>query len=341
MAQTALAPEAAPPERLPFFQRFRNLGVLAVLLLLVVGSAIFTPEHTFVGPANIRTLLALGAEFGLIALGVGILMIAGEFDLSVGSILGLCALVFTLVIGPTGSPMIATLVALLAGVMLGIINGVIVVRGHIVSFVATLGTMLSYRGLTEIISGGKMRTVDVEASPLFMKLTGGVLFDVIPAQAIWFVLVAVVLFFLLAKSKFGNWIYATGDNAQAARAMGVRIDLVKTACFALVGALCAFAAVLQMARVSAFSVHMGQGWEMRTVAAAVVGGTSLKGGRGSMLGIFLGTLVIIVVDNMISQLRLAYEYTYIVFGLVIIGGVLLDLWIEKQALRSAAASANK
>jgi simple sugar transport system permease protein len=341
MAETAVAPQVAPPERVPFFQRFRNLGVLAVLLLLVVGSAIFTPQHTFVGPANIRTLLALGAEFGVIALAVGVLMIAGEFDLSVGSILGLTALVFTLVIGPTGSPFLAAIVALLAGVTLGALNGLIVVRGRIVSFVATLGTMLSYRGLAEIISGGKMRTVDVAASPLFMKLTGGVLFGVIPAPAIWFVLIAVVLFFLLAKSKFGNWIYSTGDNAQAARAMGVRTDLVKMTCFALVGALCAFAAVLQMARVSAFSVHMGAGWEMRTVAAAVVGGTSLTGGRGSMFGIFLGTLVIIVVDNMISQLRLAYEYTYIVFGLVIIGGVLLDLWIEKQTQRSAAASANK
>ncbi len=337
MTETALSSKIGESSGVPLLLRFRNVGVFAVLLLLVVGSAILTPQHTFVGIANVKTLLALGSEFGVMALGVGMLMIAGEFDLSVGSILAVCAFVFTVTLDASGNPFVAAAAAMIAGAAMGVLNGLIVVRANIVSFIATLGTMLSLRGLTEILSGGKIRTVPVAEHPVFLQVFTGTLFGVIPMQAVWFVLIAVVLYFVLNRGRFGNWIYATGDNVQAARAMGINTGRVKIICFTLLGALCAFAAVLQSARLTAFSVHMGEGWELRAVAAAVVGGTSLQGGRGSMIGIFLGALVIIVVDNMISQLRLAYEYTYIVFGLVTLGSVLLDLWIERRVQRASAA----
>jgi len=245
----------------------------------------------------------------------------------------ICAFTFATVLGTGAGPFVAALAALAAGALLGALNGVLVVRGRIVSFVATLGTMLSLRGLTEILSGGRVRTVRLTEYPVFLQLLSGEVGGVFPVQALWFVLFAVVLYLLLNRSRFGNWIYATGDNIQAARAMGIKTGQVKIICFAIVGALCAFAGVLQTIRITAFSVHMGTGWELRAVAAAVVGGTSLTGGRGSMIGIFLGTLIIVVVDNMISQLRLAYEWTYIVFGLVTLGSVLLDLWIERQVQR--------
>ncbi len=335
MAESAMTGGFTRQRGADLLLRFRNAGVLAVLLILVIGSAILTPEHTFIGVANIQVLMAFGAEFGVMALGVGVLMIAGEFDLSVGSILGLCAFAFTVTLEASGNPFVATAATLVFGALLGTINGLIVVKGNIVSFIATLGAMLTYRGITEILSGGKVRTVPVDEYPLFMALFSGKVAGV-PVPAIWFVLVAVVLYFVLNRGRFGNWIYATGDNVQAARAMGIKTGLVKITCFAMVGGLSAFAAVLQATRVAAFSVHMGEGWELRAVAAAVVGGTALTGGRGNMIGIFLGTLVIIVVDNMISQLRLAYEYTYIVFGLVTLGSVLLDLWIDRRLQRASA-----
>ncbi len=336
MADTALGSSARKEKGTPLLLRFRVVGVLAVLLALVIGSAIFTPQHTFVGIANLRTLMALGAEFAVIPLGIGVLMIAGEFDLSVGSILAVCAFVFTMTLEALGNAFLATLVALICGTLLGALNGLIVVRGNIVSFIATLGTMLSLRGLTEILSRGIVRTVLVAEHPVFLAVTTGQVGGIFPAQAIWFLLIAAFLYFVLGRSRFGNWIYATGDNVQAARAMGIHTGTVKIICFAGVGLLCALAAVLQTARLTAFSVHMGEGWELRAVAAAVVGGASLQGGRGSMLGIFLGTLIIVVVDNMISQLRLAYEWTYIVFGLVTLGAVLLDLFIEGQIQRASA-----
>ncbi len=336
MAETALTGTAQRERGVPLLLRFRNVGVLAVLLLLVVGSAILTPKHTFIGIENLQTLVGLGPELGVVALAVGVLMIAGEFDLSVGSVLAVCAFAFSAVLRATGSPWTGAAVALVLGGLLGALNGVIVVRGNVVSFIATLGTMLSLRGLVEILSGGVVRTVPVAEHPLFLWLTTGKVAGLVPMQFIWFVLLAIVLYFVLGRSRFGNWIYATGDQPLAARAMGIRTGNVKLLCFVLVGAMCAVAAVLQTARLTAFSVHMGEGFELRAVAAAVVGGTSLQGGRGNMVGIFLGTLVIIVVDNMISQLRLAYEWTYIVFGLVILGSALLDLFIEKQIERAGA-----
>ncbi len=309
---------------------FRSIGVLAVLLVLLAYAAIFTPHHTFTTIANIQNLVSFGAEFGVIALAVGILMIAGEFDLSVGSMLALSAFVFTVTLETFGNPFIATAIALCCGALLGFINGTIVVRAHIVSFIATLGTMLSYRGLTEILSGGTVRSVHLEDYPLFIGLFSGKIAGVIPMQAVWFIIFAIILYLVLDRGKFGNWVYSTGANVQAARAMGIKTGQVKIICFMLVGFMSAFAAVLQMTRVNAFSVHMGTGWELQAVAAAVVGGCSLQGGRGSMIGIVLGTLVIVVVDNMISQLRLPYEYTYMAYGLVILLSVLLDLWIERR-----------
>jgi ribose/xylose/arabinose/galactoside ABC-type transport system permease subunit len=116
----------------------------------------------------------------------------------------------------------------------------------------------------------------------------------------------------------------------AARAMAINTGMVKIACFIIVGLLCGFAGVIQTTRLAAFSSRVGTEWELRAIAAAVVGGVSLRGGRGSMVGIFLGALIIMIIENMVVLARLAYEWTYMVFGLVIIFSVLLDLLIEKQ-----------
>jgi simple sugar transport system permease protein len=320
-----------------FFARFRNVGVMAVLMALVIGAAVFTPHHTFIGEANLKTLLAVGSEFGIVALGVGVLMIAGEFDLSVGSVLALCGFIFAWLTGVGINPFVTALITMACGAVIGTIHGLITVKANVVSFIATLGGLLTWRGLAEILSGGTMLNVALDEHSLFVQVFTGQVGGAVPAQCVWFVFFAVVLYLMLNRGRFGNWIYATGDNAQAARAMAIKTDMVKIACFVLVGFLVAFAGVIQTTRSTAFSAHMATGWELNAVAAAVVGGTSLRGGRGSMVGIFLGALVIIVIDNMISQARIAYEWTYVAFGLVILGSVLLDLAIEKRVQRSATA----
>ncbi len=318
------------------FVRFRSAGVLAILLILVVGATIATPDHNFIRTANLQTLLSLGSEFGIVVLGIGLLMIAGEFDLSIGSVLAFCSLMFTFLIAVPINPFIAALITLACGSLIGMINGLITVKAKVVSFIATLGAMLTWRGLTLILSGGTMRSAVLDNHPFFVNLFTGDLGGMIPAQGIWFVLFAIILFLLLHLRRFGNWIYATGDNPLAARAMAINTDMVKIACFVVVGLLCAFSAFIQTTRLAAFSSRVGTGWELRAVAAAVVGGTSLRGGRGSMVGIFLGALIIMVIENMVGLARMAYEWTYMALGLVTLAGVLLDLFIESRVQRTTA-----
>jgi simple sugar transport system permease protein len=315
------------------FSTFRSMGILVVFIVLVAIVAIFSHDHNFIRADNIQILLSIGSEFSIVVLGVGLLMISGEFDLSIGSTLALCSFIFVVLFKAGVNPFISGLVALIGGAVAGLINGLITVKGRIPSFITTLGTMMLFRGLTLMISGGATRPSDTSSFLLFTSTFSGKIGNFFPVQAIWFVLFAVILGLVLYRHRFGNWIYATGDNREAARAMGINTDMVKTLCFIIVGVLAAFVAIMQIVRVGTFSSRAGDGWELKAVAAAVVGGTSLRGGIGSMTGIFLGALIITVIENALVLLRLPYEWTYIVFGLVIIFSVLLDIFMEKRRLR--------
>jgi simple sugar transport system permease protein len=315
------------------FSTFPSLGVLIGFVVIVVLAAAISPGHSFIRRANIEVLLSYGPEFTIIVLGVGLLMICGEFDLSVGSTLVLSSFVFAWLFGSGINPFIAALVALAVGAIAGLLNGLITVKGRIPSFVTTLGTMMFWRGLTLMVSGGFTRPADTAGFPVFTTLLTGELGDLFPVQAAWFVLFAVLLGLLLHLRKFGNWIYATGDNKEAARAMGINTDMVKILSFILVGLLCAFVAVTQTVRVGTFSTRAGEGWELRAIAAAVVGRTSLRGGVGDMTGIFLGALIIVVIENALALLWVPHGYTYVVFGLVIVLSVLLDMLTERRRMR--------
>nr|MDW8081198.1 ABC transporter permease [Candidatus Calescibacterium sp.] len=310
----------------------RSSSILIVLAVLVLGFAILSPEHRFVDPDNLKVLLSLGSEFSIVALGVGLLMICGEFDLSVGSILVFCSFIFLRLFEAQIPLFLIALTTILVGAALGVINGFITVRGRIPSFVTTLGTMMLWRGLALLLSGGEQKGCDVSTVPsrYFLPFFTGRIGGVLPAQAFFFIVFAVILGILLHYHRFGNWIYATGDNRDAARAMGINTDLVKTICFMIVGALCGFVACAQIARTACFTSRAGEGWELKAVVASVVGGTSLRGGIGSMMGIFIGALTISVIENGLVVMRIPYFWTYVVFGLVILFSVLSSMYIEKK-----------
>ena len=312
------------------FLSYRPSSVFLTFIGLVLSFTFFS-RYRFISPGNIEVLLALGCEFSIIALGVGILMICGEFDLSIGSILVFCSFVFVILFEAGMNLFLAGLITLIAGAFLGLLNGVITVKGHIPSFITTLGMMMFWRGLTLLLSHGYTRPFNPEVSPFFCHILTGEIGG-IPVQAIWFVAFGLILGILLHFHKFGNWVYATGDNREAARAMGINTDRVKTICFVIVGILCAFVAIMQIIRVSSFSSRAGDGWELKAIAASVVGGTALMVGRGNMAGIFLGVVIISVIENGLVVLRIPYFWTYVVFGLVIISSVLLSRYLEKRRL---------
>ena len=324
------------PEKQSFigtFLKFKSFGVLAIFIVLIVLVSIFSPENNFVRAKNIQNLLAFGSEFGIIVLGAGMLMIAGEFDLSVGSVLAFSSFIFGALFRAGMSPLPAFFITLAGGAAMGALNGIITVKGRILSFVGTLGTMMLWRGLTLLATGGTQFACDVSVHPAFTAAMNGKIGGYFPVQAVWFLFFALVLYFVLHHHRFGNWVYATGDNKLAARAMCIRTDIVKIVSFTIVGVLVAFSSVIQISRVASFSSRVGTGWELRVVAAAVVGGTSLLGGRGSMIGIFLGALIIIVIENALTIMRLPYEWTFSVYGAVILLAALLDLFIEKKKLK--------
>jgi len=313
-----------------FFFDINSLGTIGMFLALITLLAIFTPDHNFIRLDNINNLLSYGAEFAIIVLGAGMLMIVGEFDISVGSVLAFCSFVFVKLFSIGINPFIATIIALICGSVIGMINGLITTKGRILSFVATLGTMMFWRGITLMISGGVMISSDTSEFKFFTSAFIGIIGKYFPVQAIWMIIFAVILGLILHRHRFGNWIFSTGNNERAARSMAINTDKVKIICFIIVGFLVAFTAVIMTVRVAAFSSRVGTGLELKVVAAAVVGGTSLRGGRGNMLGIFFGAFIIVIIENALVIARLPYEWTYMAFGIIILFSVLLDLLIERS-----------
>ncbi len=314
------------------FFGYQSSSIFLVLIGLIILFTFFS-KYRFSSAPNITVLLALGPEFSIIALGVGMLMVCGEFDLSVGSILVFCSFVFIKLFEIGINLFLAGFITLAAGSLLGFLNGVITTKAHIPSFITTLGTMMLWRGMTLILSQGFTRPFDGEVLPFFSTILTGKIGGILPVQVIWFAVFGLILWLVLHFHKFGNWVYATGDNKEAARAMGINTDRVKTICFTIVGILCAFVAILQIARVSTFSSRAADGWELKAIAASVVGGTSLMGGMGSMVGIFLGSITISVIENGLVMLRISYFWTYIIFGLVIIFSVLSSMYLKTKRLK--------
>jgi len=208
------------------FFLYRSVNVLLVLAGLIVVFSLLSPNFAFTSPDNLRVFFALAPEFGIIALGVGMLMICGEFDLSIGSILVFCSFVFVRLSEIKMSLPLAGLITFFTGAIFGLINGVITVRGRIPSFITTLGTMMLWRGTTLLLSLGIQKPFTAEASPVFCSIFTGEINGILPAQILWFIGVGIFLGVLLHFHKFGNWVYATGDNKEAARAMGINTDRV-------------------------------------------------------------------------------------------------------------------
>jgi simple sugar transport system permease protein len=304
--------------------------VFILFILLGVIFTLLSPSYRLISPDNLSVFLGLGAEFNIIALAVGLLMICGEFDLSVGSILVFCSFtVMRLVYGGVNI-YLASAITMAIGTAIGFLNGYITVRARIPSFITTLGTMMFWRGVTVFWSEGLQKPFDTSTYTVFTKLFSDPVGGIVPVQFIWFLGITLILWFILHRRPAGNWIYVTGDNSLAARAMGINTNSIKMGVFALVGLICGFVAIMQIARTGAFTSRAGGGWELKAIAASVVGGTSLTGGIGSMAGIFWGALIVSLIENGLLVMRIPYFWTYTVFGVVIVGSAVLSAFLVKK-----------
>jgi simple sugar transport system permease protein len=314
------------------YRSLQGVNTAVTFVAVVTIFAIFTPGHLFINPRNLASMAKLIPDLGMVALGVGILMIAGEFDLSVSSVLPFCSFIFALLVTNGMLPFPALLLTIPVGAVFGLMNGMIVVKSGLPSFIITLSTMMFLKGLlfglSRLMPISLNRVLDPDM-PFVRALTGTI--GPIPVQFVWLLGIAVLLGIVLKKNKFGNWVYAVGSNQEAARAMGVNIGLVKVCLYVLIGVLCAFVSVMQATRLGSFAATQGVGFELKAIAAVVVGGTSLRGGVGSMWSIFLGLLIVRTLETGLILMRVPVFGVEAFLGIAVIIFVILNDILNRRS----------
>jgi simple sugar transport system permease protein len=304
------------------------LVFVAVQLFCVVGWLILPNSFRYLDPANIAIMLRTIPLLGTVAIGVGILMIAGEFDLSVGAVFVLTSYLMAMAY-EAGWPLpAAVLVAVATAIVIGFVNGLITVNLQIPSFITTLGSMMFLRGIVRFVSDSRPIMFQPDKFTTDV-LTGEIGF--VQAQFLWFVLLAILAYLLLARHKLGNHIFMVGGNQKAAIAVGINARRVKIICF-IISALCAtIAGIVSAVRVSSITPTAGVGLELQAIAASVVGGLSLYGGRGTTIGIFLGASLLYTIQDVLLLTRAPGYYLDMFVGAIIVIAVVMNHWVARRS----------
>ena len=304
------------------------VGVLVIFSIFVPHFGTMRTISSFTNSASISAIVVIG---------VTLLMISGEFDLSVGAMLAMGGLVFAMNVLRGGSPVIAVVLALLVTSAMGFLNGLITVRMGIPSFIVTLGTRSIYRAAVWVISGGLMIQT-TERFPVFSTLNGRLdivndLFDKtnFRTAVLWAIVLGIIVQILLTRTRFGNHVFATGGSPEAALAQGVSVKWVKVVCFTITGFLSGLAGILLFSQFRTVFVATGAGLELTAIASAVVGGTLLTGGVGSILGGLLGILLINALRSGVILLGLPSDNFEAIVGVTIIVAAILNERIRQRA----------
>jgi simple sugar transport system permease protein len=268
--------------------------------------------------------------FAIMALPLTMVVIAGEMDLSFPSIMAIGMLAFIKVLENTGNLALAFVACLATGFLVGLLNGIIVVRFGIPSLVATIGTQFFWRGVVLVITGGHPASLVPVKETILRQALVGRLAKYLPAQMIWTVAVAVLVWVFLNRHKFGAHVYLTGDNEESARLMGVNVDRTRMMVFAVVGLAAAFAGLLASLEVSYYWVTLGEGYLLRTLASVFLGGTSVFGGTGTILGTFVGCFIIGAIEAGIVAIGLTGFWTQLIYGLIIVISVSMQSLLSKR-----------
>ena len=304
-----------------------ELVALVVLLVLVAYFSAAT-NGLFLNPQNVRGMMSLFPELAIMALGFALLMIAGEFDLSIGSMFGLTPMILCS-LSLAGWPFWpAFAAALLCCVIVGVINGVVTIRFGIPSFITTLGMLFMLRSLAVVLySRGSAPTLPEDAPTWAFSAPVGL----IRVSVIWLVVLAVLIYVLLERTNFGNWIRATGGSLESAKAMGIPTSLVKTICFVICSLFAGFAGVIQVVRIASPLPSLGDSMELQAIAAAVIGGVALTGGVGSVLGAIVGMAIIRVIDAGMIMSRIDASWFKFAIGLLTVVAVIANAWLGRTA----------
>lgn len=306
-------------------------GAFIALAALVIILSLISAE--FRQPSNLLNLLRQASFNGLIAVGMTCVILSDGIDLSVGSTFALSAVVCAELLMAGFPAFAAIIIALIVGTLLGAISGLLVTKGRLQPFIATLITMTAYRGLAMIITDGKpisrlAANISSESGAFLFKLIGkgniASSFNPdlkIPIPAIILVLVFAIFYFILNRTCFGRRIYATGSNEKCATLVGVNTTRVRIMVYSISGFLAALAGLIMISRVDS---TLGDGYELDAIAAVALGGTSMSGGRGKIIGTVAGVLIIAVLNNGLNILEVTSYYQDVIKAIVILVAVLSD-----------------
>jgi simple sugar transport system permease protein len=294
-----------------------QLGIVAVALIVWTFFLIGSPR-TFLSYPIYNAFMSSTPYFALMAIPLTLVVITKEIDLSFPSIMAWGMAIYGLVLTTTHSTLLAFIGCLAAGIFAGWANGMIVTKVGIPSLVATIGTQFFWRGVVLVMRSGNGASLVPSKGTLVDILLTGRLFGIIPAQFIWTIIFAIVIWYLLNRHKFGAHVYLTGDNEDSSRLMGIAVDRVKITTFAIVGFAAAFAGLVQSLDVSYFWPTVGEGQLLNTLASVFLGGTSVFGGTGTIFGTFVASYIIGAINAGIVAAGLTGFWTQLIYGLIIV-----------------------
>ena len=314
----------------------RNLGLVVALVLLFIVGAVTSGER-FLSLDNMLTILRYASIIGVISIGVTFVITAGGIDLSVGSVMGLATVVASLksvqLAATDTSWLLMVAVALAVGVLAGLINGVVIAYGNVVAFIATLAMLVGARGVAELVSG---RNTQIITNRDFLAVLRSNVLGV--PLLIWiFLLVAAAGWFLLNRTTFGRRTVAIGGNLEAARLAGIKVKRHIVWLYILSGSTAAIAGIMMMGRTTAGTSTHGTLYELDAIAAVVVGGTLLVGGRGTIVGTVLGVLLFSTLTNVFTQNNLDTSVQAVAKGVIIVLAVLLQQRFAVRGTRRKGA----
>jgi len=303
--------------------------ILSLILMLLIGRI---ASDQFLSLPSLMNLVKSSVFIGVIALGMSLVIISGNIDLSVGSILGLAAAVGVVAFNSSYNIFLTLLVCLGLGTLLGIFNGIFVGVAKVASFIVTLATLTAYRSITIQFGDGGPQIVDNDVYFDTLRKIGYGKWGVFPYLVIIFVLITAVIWYLMNRTRFGRYVYAIGSNEKAARLTGIKVEMVKVMIFAITGLLTGAAAFLYITRFGSVDVSTaGKGFELDVIAAVAIGGTSMAGGRGFIQGSFFGAIILYAIDAILSAFQVPAFVTDLIKGILILGAVLLQKALDRRS----------
>ncbi len=322
------------------WQRFRRypganiMLVYGVMLLTCIIIGLANPEgFQFLDERNLGALLTQMPRLVILSVAVGILMISGEFDLSIGAVYVLAPYLMGMALEGLGWPLwAALLVAVATGVAVGLANGFVTTKLKLPSFIATLGMMFLIRGIVRLAAGSgsssSIKAQTVHPGETMEGILGGEIFGPVHAQILWVIAIAILAYFLLNRHRLGNHMFAVGGNADAAEKTGINPVRVKMIAFVICSLLATLAGVIAATDVNTVApIQTLIGLELQAIVACTIGGVFLFGGRGSVLGIVLGAAFVATVDDLLILTRFQGQYFQVFLGFAAIVGVALNTWI--------------